>query len=92
MMYLQRTAVVGDIVQRAPGRVPAPHAYDGMLTVKAHVSDTANSGTFSGLRNPVGGPLHRRAPDRLAALLTAFRLIYRVLPPSDFHGWSVLQY
>lgn len=27
----------------------------------------------------------RRAPDRLAALLTAFRLVYRVLPAPDFH-------
>lgn len=33
----------------------------------------------------------RRAPNRLAALLTAFRLIYRVLPAPDFHGWSVRQ-
>lgn len=27
----------------------------------------------------------RRTPDRLAALLTAFRLVYRVLPAPDFH-------
>lgn len=40
-MYLQRKAVVGDIVQRAPGKVPAPHDYNGMLTVKTPVSDTA---------------------------------------------------
>lgn len=30
----------------------------------------------------------RRAPDRLAALLTAFRLIYRVLPTPGFHRWE----
>ena len=30
----------------------------------------------------------RRAPDRLAALLTAFRLIYRVLPAPGFNRWG----
>lgn len=30
----------------------------------------------------------RRAPDRLAALLTAFRLIYRILPTPGFHRWE----
>ena len=30
----------------------------------------------------------RRAPDRLAALLAAFRLIYRVLPAPGFHRWD----
>ena len=30
----------------------------------------------------------RRAPDRLAALLTAFRFIYRVLPAPGFHRWE----
>ena len=30
----------------------------------------------------------RRAPYRLAALLTAFRLIYRVLPTPGFHRWE----
>lgn len=46
--------------------------------------------SFSGSRSPVGLQ-PRRAPDRLAALLTAFRLVYRVLPPSGFHGWHVCQ-
>ena len=45
---------------------------------------------LSGSRSPVGLPRRRRrAPDRLAALLTAFRLIYRVLPASGFHGRRV---
>ena len=44
-----------------------------------HISQT--------LEVPLAMP-DRRAPDRLAALLTAFRLIYRVLPASDFYGWE----
>lgn len=47
--------------------------------------------SFSGSRSPVGLHHPRRAPYRLAALLTAFRLVYRVLPPSGFHGWHVCQ-
>lgn len=68
-----------DSNRRPQGNGPCELPAAPLRHVFWHISQT--------LEVPLAMP-DRRAPDRLAALLSAFRLIYRILPTSDFHGWA----